>query len=165
MRATRSQPSPIAVAGSVCQSVAMATIDGTERERRRALVHTHMAAENRHDVDAIMQTFAGTSQMIYNRASFPSADAIRGAHTYMGFSVAPGAFADLRIVPDAEHFTAEEIVIEGRLCGKHVGEFLGFAPTNRDVELPYVAFYRFDDAGKLTSERVVMNLGALRAGA
>ena len=164
MRATRSQPSPIAVAGSVCQSVAMATIDGTERERRRALVHTHMAAENRHDVDAIMRTFAATTEMVYNRDAFPSHDTIRGAHAYMGFSVAPGAFAGLRIVPDAEHFTADEIVIEGRLCGKHVGEFLGFAPTNRDVELPYVAFYRFDDAGKLTSERVVMNLGLLRGG-
>jgi hypothetical protein len=140
------------------------TTDGTERERRRALVHAHMAAENRHDVDAIMQTFAGTGEMIYNRVSFPSDDAIRGAHTYMGFSAAPGAFAGLRIVPDAEHFTAEEIVIEGRLCGKHVGEFLGFAPTNRDVELPYVAFYRFDDDGKLASERVVMNLAPLRAG-
>jgi SnoaL-like polyketide cyclase len=78
-----------------------------------------------------MQTFAGTGEMIYNRASFPSDDAIRG---------------------------------EGRLCGKHVGEFLGFAPTNRDVELPYVTFYRFDDAGKLASERVVMNLAPLRAG-
>jgi hypothetical protein len=27
------------------------------------------------------------------------------------------------------------------------------------VELPYVASYRFDEAGKLTSERVVLNLG------
>jgi hypothetical protein len=30
------------------------------------------------------------------------------------------------------------------------------------VELPFVAFYRFDDNGKLTSERVVMNLGPLQ---
>jgi predicted ester cyclase len=142
----------------------MTTIDGTERERRRALVRAHMAAENRHDLDGIMRTFAGTTEMVYNRDSFPSHDAIRGAHAYMGFSVAPGAFAGLRLVADAEHFTADEIVIEGRLCGKHVGEFLGFAPTKRDVELPYVAFYRFDVDGQLASERVVMNLGVLRAG-
>jgi predicted ester cyclase len=51
--------------------------------------------------------------------------------------------------------------VEGRLRGKHVGEFQGFPPTGRDVELPFVAFYRFDDAGKLVSERVVMNLGPL----
>jgi predicted ester cyclase len=142
----------------------MTTIDSTERERRRALVRAHMATENRHDLDAIMGTFAGTTEMVVNRDAFPSHDTIQGAHAYMGFSAAPGAFAGLRVVPDAEHFTAEEIVIEGRLCGKHVGEFLGFAPTNRDVELPYVAFYRFDADGKLASERVVMNLGVLRAG-
>jgi len=58
--------------------------------------------------------------------------------------------------------TDTEIVIEGRSCGKHVSEFLGFLPTGRDVELPFVAFYRFDASGKLTSERVVMNLGPLR---
>jgi hypothetical protein len=31
----------------------------------------------------------------------------------------------------------------------------------REVELPYVAFYRFDGDSKLVSERVVMNLGTL----
>jgi len=31
-----------------------------------------------------------------------------------------------------------------------------------DVELPFVAFYRFDNNGKLTAERVVMNLGPLQ---
>jgi len=45
------------------------------------------------------------------------------------------------------------------LCGTHVGEFQGFAPSGCDVELPFVAFYRFDAAGGLVSERVVMNLG------
>ncbi len=67
-------------------------------------------------------------------------------------------------MPEHTHFTADEIVIEGRLCGKHVGEFQGFPPTEREVELPFVAFYRFDVAGKLTSERVVMNLGPLAHG-
>ena len=60
------------------------------------------------------------------------------------------------------HGLAAETVIEGRVCGKHSSEFLGFPPTERDVELPFVAFYRFDPNGKLISERVVMNLGPLR---
>ena len=60
-------------------------------------------------------------------------------------------------------FTDDETVIEGRLCGKHAKEFLGFEPSDSDVELPFVAFYSFDEDGKLTSERVVMNLGPLKA--
>ena len=136
-------------------------IDDRERERRRALVRAHYAAENDHDLERIMETFADDGVMVYNGQALPSDETIRWAHNYIGMSAAPGALSGLRAVIDAEHFTATETVIEGRVCGKHTNEFLGFAPTQRDVELPYVAFYRFDANGKLISERVVMNLGPL----
>ncbi len=136
-------------------------IDDRERERRRALVRAHYAAENDHDLERIMATFSEDAVMLYNRQSFPSGEAIRLAHGYMGMSAAPGALGGLRAVVDQEHFTDTETVIEGRVCGRHNSEFLGFPPTERDVELPFVAFYRFDAKGKLTSERVVMNLGPL----
>ena len=135
------------------------TIDD-ERERRRALLHAHYKAENDHDLDRVMATFSPDAEMLYNRQSFRDLGSIQQAHAYMGFS-ARGAFRGLRTIPEHEHFTADEVVIEGRLCGKHIGEFQGFPPTDRDVELPFVAFYRFDADGKLISERVVMNLGPL----
>jgi len=135
-------------------------IDEQERARRRALLDAHYAAENEHALDRIMATFSDTTEMVYNRQAFGDHDSIRQAHAYMGFS-AEGAFRGLHAIVDREHFTADEIVIEGRLRGRHVGEFQGFPPTDGEVELPYVAFYRFDESGKLTSERVVMNLGAL----
>ena len=138
-------------------------IDDAERERRRALLHAHYHAENNHDLDRIMETFSKDAEMLYNRQSCGDPESIRGAHGYIGLSSAQGAFRGIRKAIDHEHFTAEEIVIEGRLCGTHVGEFLGFPPTDREVELPFVAFYRFDARGKLSSERVVMNLGPLGA--
>jgi hypothetical protein len=134
-----------------------------ERERRRKLLHAHYAVENRHDLDGIMATFSRDAEMLYNRQAFAEPDAIRLAHGYIGLSSVGGAFRDIRNVIDAEHFTDDEIVVEGRLCGRHVGEFQGHPPTGKDVELPFVAFYRFDASGKLTSERVVMNLGSLGA--
>jgi len=136
-------------------------IDDTERARRRALFRAHFAVENHHQLDGIMATFAPDAVMLYNRDRFADAAAIRGAHAYMGFSTSAGALEGLETIVDAEHFTDDEVVIEGRVCAKHVGEFQGFAPTGRMVELPYVAFYRFDGDGKLTSERVIMNLGVL----
>ena len=139
-------------------------IDERECERRRALIRAHYAAENDHDLERIMKTFAEDGVMLYNRQTFDSGDGIRWAHGYIGMSSAEGGFAGIKNVIDGEHFTADEIVIEGRLCAKHVGEFLGFAPTERDVELPFVAFYRFDAKGKLASERVVMNLAPLAPG-
>jgi predicted ester cyclase len=137
--------------------------DHAEHERRRALLHAHYQVENRHDLDGIMRTFSPGGEMLYNRQPFSDPDSIRAAHGYIGLSAAEGAFRDIRNVIDREHFTADEIVVEGRLCGTHTGEFQGFAPTGREVELPFVAFYRFDASGKLTSERVVMNLGPLGA--
>ena len=138
------------------------TIDTREQERRRALIKEHYDAENDHDLDRIMDTFADDAVMCYNRLRLEDDEAIRGAHILVGMSASPGAFSGFRHTIDAEHYTDEETVVEGRMFGKHSNEFLGFAPTERDVELPFVAFYRFDNNGKLTSERVVMNLGPLQ---
>ena len=137
-------------------------IDEKERARRRALLQAHYRAENDHALDRIMHTFAEEGVMLYNRQTFPDPARIRLAHAYMGFD-APAAFTDLATVAEYEHFTDDEIVVEGRVTGKHTGEFQGFPASGRDVELPFVAFYRFDGAGKLVSERVVMNLGTLGA--
>ena len=41
-------------------------IDAKERQRRRALVKAHYAAENDHDLDRIMNTFADDGVMHYN---------------------------------------------------------------------------------------------------
>jgi hypothetical protein len=137
-------------------------ITDAERERRRKLLHAHYAVENRHDLNGIMATFSTGAEMLYNRQSFRDGDAIRLAHAYIGLS-GDGAFRGIRNVIDAEHFTDDEIIVEGRLCGRHDAEFQGFPPTGKEVELPFVAFYRFDAQGKLASERVVMNLGMLGA--
>ena len=136
-------------------------IDNTEKERRRALVKAHYEVENNHDMDGIVATFSSTGEMLYNRQSFADPDAIRAAHGLIGFTEGDGAFENVHNTIDGEHFTEDEIVIEGHLSGKHVGEFQGFAPTDRTIELPFVAFYRFDGKGELTSERVVMDLSSL----
>ncbi len=99
--------------------------------------------------------------MIFNRIPFTDPQSIRYAHSLLGFSGTDGAFENIRTYIDREHFTDDEIIVEGRLCGKHVGEFQGFEATGRNVELPFVAFYHFDKTDKLISERVAMNLGPL----
>jgi predicted ester cyclase len=134
-----------------------------ERTRRHGLLLAHYAAENAHDLERVMATFSPDAEMIYNRQSFPEGESIRLAHAYIGFAEAAGAFTGIHNEIDGEHFTDDEVIVEGRLCGQHTGEFQGFAPSGRAVELPFVAFYRFDELGKLVSERVVMNLGALGA--
>ncbi len=138
-------------------------ITDSEKTRRRALLKTHYVVENDHDIKGIMATFAPDGEMLYNRLQFADPKSIRDAHLHLGFSGTDGAFKDIHHYIDVEHFTEDEIIVEGRLCGKHVGEFQGFEATGRNVELPFVAFYHFDKTDKLISERVVMNLGVLVA--
>jgi SnoaL-like protein len=135
--------------------------ESNEHDRRRALLAAHYAAENARDLDRLMATFARGAEMIFNGQRFADPESIRWAHGYIGFSPDPGAFVAYDNVRDHEHITADEIVVEGRLIGKHVGEFQGYAPTDREVELPFVTFYRFDADGLLASERIVMNLSVL----
>jgi hypothetical protein len=139
-------------------------IDQTEKNRRRELLAIHLGAENRGDISGIMATFAADAVMHYNGTAFPNAQAIGAAHMYLGFSDVQGAFLAPKNVVDRESFTDTDIVVEGRLCGVHQGEFLGFAATGKAVELPFVAIYQFDADGKLSRERVVMNLGPLNPG-
>ncbi len=138
-------------------------ISDSEKTRRRALLKTHYDVENDHDINGIMATFAHDAEMLFNRTPFTDPQSIRYAHGLLGFSGTGGAFKDIHNYIDAEHFTEDEIIVEGRLCDKHVGEFFGIEATGRNVELPFVAFYHFDKTDKLISERVVMNLGVLAA--
>jgi len=140
----------------------MPITDG-EKARRRALLTTHYDVENGHDMNGIMETFSPDAVMLYNRIPFTNPQSIRDAHRLLGFSGKDGAFQDIHHHIDREHFTDDEIIVEGRLSGKHVGKFLGIEASGRNVELPFVAFYHFDKTDKLISERVVMNLGVLVA--
>ena len=135
-------------------------IDHAERERRRALLAAHYDAENDHDLDRIMATFSAGGEMIYNGQLFADPESIRQGHTYIGFTGAGGAFGGLVTTRDREHFTADEIVVEGRLCGRTAASFRD-SRRGRQVELPFIAFYNFARNGLLVSERVVMNLAPL----
>ena len=137
------------------------TVTESERAHRQALLEQHYAVENEGDIPGIMATFAPDGVMEYNGVPFPSPDTIEAAHLYLGFTDAAGAFDKPFNHIDRVSFTDTDVVVEGRLAGTHVAEFLGFAPTGRPVVLPFTAFYEFDDAGLLASERVVMNLGPL----
>ncbi len=98
-------------------------ITDSEKARRRGLLKTHYDAENSHDMSAIMATFSPDAVFLYNRIPFTDPQSIREAHRRLGFSGTDGAFEDIHNYIDGEHFTDDEIIVEGRLCGKHVGEF------------------------------------------
>lgn len=131
------------------------------RTRWRRLLDLHMGEENAHDLPGVMATFSEHGEMIFNRTAFKTPDEIAQGHVLFGFSNMPGSLANTQVVPDRLYYTDEEILIEGKVIGDHVGTIGAFPATNRRVELHYSAFYRFDDADELVSERIVMNWAPL----
>src|SRR5690242_19079506 len=113
------------------------SINESERQRRKALVYAHMAAENAHDVDKVIETFADETEMIFNGLLVRDHNMIHHLHTQFAFSPDQSAITGTRLVVKHEHFTDDEMVIEGRLCGKHVPDWGAYPATGRDVELPY----------------------------
>lgn len=133
-------------------------VSESERKRRRKLLKAHLDAENAHDLAAIMETFSDNGEMIFNSRSFKGKETIAEAHAGFGMSGDhPGSLEGLKVLVDQEFFTDDEIIITGCVVGKHTRPFGGLPPTGAEISLPYVTVYRFDAAGKLANERVVMN--------
>lgn len=137
-------------------------IDERERARRRRLAKAHIDAENAHDLDAIMASFASDAMNVVNNDVSTTSEGIRQVHALFGLGPEPGILSDLRVVPEHEHFTDEEIVHEGRFRGVHTGSAPGFPPpSGQSIELPYIVVYRFDDNDKLVSERATIDMSPL----
>jgi len=133
-----------------------------ERARWRELLEAHVGGENQHDLDVILETFADEGEMVFNGNVSRGDDQLSSAHIMFGFSAAvPGGLTRTQVIAEREHFTDDSILIEGRVVGEHVRAVGIFPATFRRVTLPYSAFYRFDQAGKLVSERIVMDFTPL----
>ena len=140
-------------------------VNERERERRRKLVQAHVAAENAHDIEAIVATFAPHAINRMNGVVSTTPEAVRQAHTLFGLSAEPGIFTDLQVVHEVEHFSDEEIIYEGHFVGTHTGTAPGYPPpTGQELKLPYIVVYRFDPDGLLVSESASVELSQLITG-
>jgi len=54
----------------------------------------------------------------------------------------------------------DRAVLEAEIVGKHIGEFAGVAPTNKDVRIPLAVVYDLED-GKIKEGRIYFELPAL----
>ena len=120
----------------------------------------HLAAENNHDVDDIIATFAENAVLIINGQIFNGHKAIRAFHTTLGFSN-QGAFSELHSQISKKFYTGDTFILEGILTGRHTGDFNGLAPTEKTIEAYFCALYQFNEEGKLYSERVYLDIGGL----
>jgi hypothetical protein len=131
-----------------------------QMEARLRVLGEHLQAENAHDVNAIMETFAENAKLILNGKAFADHNRIRRLHEELGFGE-QGGFSDLRVDERQRYISDEAIILEQVLSGKHTNTWEGIAATGRAVEVPVCTVYRFDPVGKLASENVYFDRALL----
>jgi predicted ester cyclase len=127
------------------------------RRTNETCLRAHLAAENRHDMDATLATLHRECVFIDEPLGLEliGHDGAREHYT-MWWS----AFGN-SVEGHGLHWVDDDLVIgEGAFVGRHTGPFAGIAPTGADVSLPFVVFVRFRD-GLLAGERFVYDLNGL----
>lgn len=116
---------------------------------RRVLVE-HVEAENLHDRDRVLATYA-TNDPVFE--DVPSGRRYVGSeeivdnyrHLWDGF---PGLVRRI----DRWTFGDDSCVIELTLTGEHAGVYRGINPTGKQLQLRISAHFAFDSDGRITQE-------------
>ena len=128
-------------------------------DARLKIVEEHLRAENDHDVDGVMRTFAENPTFILNGDTISGPDDIRAFYEAFGFGER-GGFTNLQVEERGRHISDDAVILEITVRGDHTNSWQGIPATGRKIELPLCAVLPFDGADKLTGERVYMD-GAL----
>ncbi len=126
-------------------------------QENRDVVKRHVEAETEHRMDETLATL--TEDCVFDDRALRRVWRGRdGARDY--YRMWWEAFG-IRPETGARHAAREDLlVVETDFVGTHVGEFLGIAPTGREVSVPMAIFVDFRD-GLLSGERFYWNVADL----
>ncbi len=122
-----------------------------------AIVVRHVEAETAHKMEETLATL--TEDCVFEDCALGKVwHGKEGARDHYrmwwdAFGVMPQATARYTVTP-------EQMVVELRFTGTHVGPFLGIAPTGRKVDIPMVLFVELRD-GLLHGEKFYWNIADL----
>ena len=118
-----------------------ATMNQSLRERREAIVNDHIAAENRHDVEATIATFDRARYEVNGEPS-DGESAVRELLQEL-----MAGFPDFRVEAEQFRHADDAVIGEGRVTGTHNGPFAGVPATGRRIDYPAVAIFEFEEDG------------------
>jgi len=126
------------------------------RAHREALVRRHMEAENVHDFDAVIATFAHPRYELIATGQVHDGEAAVRAY----FRESRGAFPDQRNELITLHHADDAVVAEFWLLGTHRGPLMGIAPSGKEFRCRMAALCLFDGPD-LVCERVYFDAGTI----
>ncbi|HLW68998.1 MAG TPA: nuclear transport factor 2 family protein [Candidatus Binataceae bacterium] len=115
-------------------------------QARLATVEEHVRGENARDLDVIMGTFSDSDSaaVLYNGIPTIGHRKIRRS-----YEVRLNALPDFRFEVKQRHFSADSLIAEHLLCFTD--------KQGQPVEVPMCIIYCFNEAGKLSEERVYID--------
>lgn len=133
-----------------------ATSGPVRRRRREEIVRRHMEAENVHDFDAVVATFAHPRyELVATDRVHDGEEAVRAY-----FRETRTAFPDQRNELIALHHADDAVVAEFWLRGTHRGPLGDLAPTGRSFRCRMVALFLFEGTD-LVCERVYFDAATI----
>jgi steroid delta-isomerase-like uncharacterized protein len=130
--------------------------DAALRRAREATVRRHMEAENVHDFDTVIGTFAHPRYELIATGQVHDGEA--AVRQY--FRDTRGAFPDQRNELIALHHADDCVVAEFWLLGTHRGPLGGIAPTGKAFRCRMSALFVFEGE-RLVCERVYFDSGTI----
>jgi steroid delta-isomerase-like uncharacterized protein len=134
--------------------MAVAGIDQGLRERREAIVNEHVAAENRHDVEATIATFHSPNYKV-NGEPVEGEAAVR--ELLQGLM---DGFPNFQAEIGKLHHADDAVFGEARITGTHNGEFNGIPPTGKPIHIAMAAIFEFEE-DRLLCETVYWDIATL----
>jgi steroid delta-isomerase-like uncharacterized protein len=126
------------------------------REERERTVRRHMAAENAHDFDSVIATFAHPRYELV--ATGQVHDGERAVREY--FRETRSAFPDQRNELISLRHADDAVVVELWLLGTQRGRLLGIEPSGREFRCRMTAIFLFEGA-QLVCERVYFDAATI----
>ena len=123
-------------------------------QRREAVVREHVAAENRQDVEATIETFDRPRYEV-NGESHDGESAVRDLLQGM-----MGGFPDFHAEVEKVYHAENVVIGEARITGTHSGPFAGIPPTGRRVNYTMAAFFEFEE-DRLMCEKVYFDTATI----
>jgi len=128
------------------------------RARREAIVRRHMEAENVHDYDSVIETFAHPRYELIATGQVHDGEA--AVRQY--FKDTRGAFPDQRNELIELRHADDAVIVEFWLLGTHRGPLAGVAPTGRSFRVRMTALFLFEGEGDhIVCERVYFDSASI----
>jgi steroid delta-isomerase-like uncharacterized protein len=128
----------------------MTTTNGL-RARRQAIVDEHLLAERELDFDRALKTFHDRPNYVMLGEEIDGEDAVRAMYTVLFAS-----FPDFDYQVTKTYHSDDAVILYGNLTGTHGGPYMGIEATGREIKVPAVGIFNFEE-DRLLNETVVFD--------